>query len=113
MPAQHCVGLHDHESLLPRSNYPGQQDEEDAIGPGEPWPFYLSLENNELLSQEGIFRTQLGFASAEVGEGGERQGGAERFTPTSKARRERLQAAILQSPERGQNTIHTKNFSIT
>jgi hypothetical protein len=30
-------------SLLPRSNQPGQQDEEHAIGLGECWPFHLSL----------------------------------------------------------------------
>src|SRR6266567_8982746 len=44
------VWLHDEESLLPRSNQPGQQDEEDAIGLGECWPFQLSLQNDELLA---------------------------------------------------------------
>ena len=38
------------KGLLPRSNYPGQQDEEDAIGPGERWPFHLTPEDDELLS---------------------------------------------------------------
>ena len=50
MPPQQSVWLHDHESLLPGSNQPSQQDEEDAIGPGEQWPFRLSPENDELLS---------------------------------------------------------------
>jgi hypothetical protein len=35
------------------------------------------------------------------------------FTPTSNARGERLQAAILQPSEVGQNTSHTRRFSIT
>ena len=50
MPSEQGVWLHDQEGLLPRSNYPGQQDEEDAIGPGDGWPFHLSFENNKLLA---------------------------------------------------------------
>ena len=50
MPAQQGVWLHDQEGLLPGSNQPGQQDEEDAIGLGACWPFHLSLENDELLA---------------------------------------------------------------
>jgi len=50
MPAQQGIGLHDHQGLLPGTNQPGQQDEEDAIGPGDGWPFHLPPENDELLS---------------------------------------------------------------
>jgi len=50
MPTQHCVGLHDQEGLLPGPNQPGQQDEEEAIGPGERWPFHLPPQNDELVS---------------------------------------------------------------
>ena len=50
MPAEQRLWLHDDEGLLPGSNQPGQQDEEDAIGPGEGWPFHLSSENDELLA---------------------------------------------------------------
>ena len=48
----HCeprIWLHEHESLLPGTNQPGQQDQEHAIGPGDCWPFHLSFENDELL----------------------------------------------------------------
>ena len=50
MPAQHGLWLNDQKSLLPGSNQPGQQDEEDAIGTGDRWPFHLSMENDELLA---------------------------------------------------------------
>jgi len=50
VPAQQCVWLNDQEGLPPGSNHPSQQDEEDAIGPGEWWPFHLSLENDERFS---------------------------------------------------------------
>jgi hypothetical protein len=113
MPPQQGIWLNDHEGLLPRLNQPGQQDQEDAIGVRACGPFHLSLEDDELLPQEGIFGDQLCLASAKIGEGGQRQGGQERFGPTSKARGERIQAAILQPLEMSQNTSHTRSFSIT
>jgi hypothetical protein len=112
MPFEQGVRLHDHEGLLPRSNHMSQQDEEDAIGPGDSWPFHLPFEDDERLSQEGIFGYQLGLASAKVGQRLQRQGGSERFGPMSKARRECLQATHLQPLESGEHTTHTKSFSI-
>ncbi len=50
MPPEQRLWLHNDEGLLPRSNQPGQQDEEDAIGPGEHRPFHLSPEYDELLA---------------------------------------------------------------
>jgi hypothetical protein len=74
MPAQQGIWLHDHESLLPRPNQPGQQDEQEAIGPGERWPFHLPLENGQLVSQEGIFGNELRVASAQVGQCSKQEG---------------------------------------
>ncbi|HYX48226.1 MAG TPA: hypothetical protein VE843_00665, partial [Ktedonobacteraceae bacterium] len=39
--------------------------------------------------------------------------GPERFCPTSKARGERIQAAILPPLESGENSTHNRSFSIT
>jgi hypothetical protein len=50
MPPEQGVWLHDQEGLLPDSNQPGQQDEEEAIAPGERWPFHLPLEGDELVA---------------------------------------------------------------
>jgi hypothetical protein len=69
--------------LLPGTNQPGQQGEQDAIRLCACWPFHLSLKNDELLAKEDVFCDQLGLASAKVSEGGQRQGGPERFGPTS------------------------------
>jgi len=56
---------------------------------------------------------ELGLAFPKVGEGGKRQGSPQRFGPTSNVRGERTYAAIQEALERGQNTGHTKSFSIT
>ncbi len=113
MPPQQGVWLNDQKGILPGMNQPCQEDEEQAIRVRACWPFHLPFEDDELLSQEGVFRHQLGLASAKVGQSLERQGGSERFRPTSKARGERVQAALQEAQERDQNTSHKKSFSIT
>src|SRR5579859_3904741 len=104
MPAQQGLWLHHQKDLLPGANQSGQQDEKNAIGPGDGWPFHLSLEYDELLSSEGIFCDELGLTFPKVGEGCQRQWTPERFGPTRKARGECIQAAILQPLEVFQNT---------
>ena len=112
MPAQHCLWLHDQQGGLSGTNQRGQQDQEDAISSGESWPFHLSLQNDELLSEEGIFRQKLLFTSRKISEGGQRQRGPQRFGPTSKMSGEYMQATNLQPLESGEHTTHTKSFSI-
>ena len=90
-----------------------KQHEEQAIGFRAGGPFHLPPEDDQLLAQEGIFGDELGLASVKIGEGCQRQGGPERFGPTSQTRGECIQAAILQPPEIGHHTSHTKSFSIT
>jgi hypothetical protein len=113
MPAQQGVRLNNHEDLLPGTNQPGQQDEQDAIGVGACRPFHLSPEDDKLLAQEGIFRDQFGLASAKIGYGLQRQRGQERFGPTSQARGEGMQAVIQEALESGENSTHRRRFSIT
>ena len=113
MPPEQGVWLNDDEGLFPRPNEPCQQDEEQAIRFRACWPFHLPLEDDELLSQEGIFGDELALASAQICKGSKRQGGPERFGPPSKARGERIQAAIQELLESGENTTHSRSFSIT
>jgi hypothetical protein len=113
MPPEQGVWLHDQQCLLPGPNKPGQQNEKDAIGFCACRPFHLSPENDELLAEKGVFGHQFRVASAQVSQSLQRQGGCERFGPASQARGERIQATRLQPLESGENTCHTRNFSIT
>jgi len=113
MEAEQRLWLNDEERLLPCPNHPCQEDEEHAIRFRACGAFHLAPEDDELLSQEGIFCHQLGLASAKVGQGLQRQGGSEWFGPTSKASEECMPAAIQEALERDENTSHTRNFSIT
>src|SRR5215471_4526500 len=85
MPVQQRLWLNDEELLLPCPNHPCQEDEEHAIRFRAGGPFQLAPEDDELLSQEGIFCHQLGLATAKVGQGLQRQGGSERSGPLKKS----------------------------
>ncbi len=69
MPAQNGVGLEDDESLFPVSDEPSQDQEREAIAAVEVRTFDLALKDDELLTQQGIFKDQLTFGPGEVGEG--------------------------------------------
>jgi hypothetical protein len=105
MPSEQGVWLHDQESLLPRANQPGQQDQEDAIGVRACWPFYLTLENGQLVSQKGIFCHQFRLASATICQGLQRQGGNEWFRPTSKTSGLYTNPPVFASRERGSFSV--------
>ena len=59
MPAEQCIWLYKQQRLLPGSNQTGKQDKEDAIGPGERWPFHLPPQHDKLVASEGMFRDEL------------------------------------------------------
>ena len=104
MPPEKCVWLHDHQGGLSGSNQPGQQNEQDAIGVRACRPFHLPPENDKLLAQEGIFRDQFGLASAKICQSLQRQGGPERFRPTSpRERRAHVSSHPSAAGERSQH----------
>ena len=74
MPWQQGVRLNDHEGRLPGWELAGDVDKESAVTPGEGWAFGVSLEDNELLAQEGVFEDQFRFRAGKVQDGVEGQG---------------------------------------
>jgi hypothetical protein len=77
--------LNNEEGLFPCPNHSCQEHEEQAIRFRACRPFHLPFEDDELLSQEGIFRHKLGLASAKVGEGLKRQGRSQWCGPLKNA----------------------------
>ena len=106
MPPEQGVWLHDEEGLLPGPNQPGQQDQEDVISPGDRRPFHLSLEDEELLPQQGVFCHQFSFISRQIGEGAHHQGGGARFHPMTKAIIDPAKAPSESLPERVEDWEH-------
>ena len=76
--------LDDKERLFPGPNHSGEKDQEHSVCfPGN-WSFDLSTQDDELVSQQRVFRKQLGFASGQIGERAEHKGGRQWFDPMRK-----------------------------
>ena len=66
MPAQERIGLEDEEGFPPTADPAGEEDEPEAVGLGEPWFPDLTLEDDQLLAEEGVFSGELGIAASEI-----------------------------------------------
>lgn len=58
-----CLRLNKKEGLFPGSNYPGQEHQEKLIALPIDGAFHLSPQDDQLMSQQRVFRQQFGFAS--------------------------------------------------
>ena len=63
MPAQQGVRLNDEQRLLPEGRRPGQEQEPESVTIAELRVFDLALEDDQLLSQEGVLGDKLGLAA--------------------------------------------------
>src|SRR5215469_5341107 len=68
MPSQQRLWLNDTQGLLPGPNHSCQKDQQHAVRFGTDRSLHLSVQNDELLTQEGIFCAQFGLASGQVGQ---------------------------------------------
>jgi hypothetical protein len=107
------VWLDKQKGLLPCAHQPCKKHEEYSIRPGASRSFHVPTENDELLAEEGIFRDELGLASAKVCTCCEQQREGEWFRPANIARVKHIPAVNLQPQEMRKNTTHRIRFSIT
>jgi hypothetical protein len=71
--------------LLPGANEPGQKHQEHPIRFGTGRPFHLSAQNDELLTQQGVFCHQFGLASGKVSQHPQHERSGVRFGPSDEA----------------------------
>ena len=81
------------ERLFPGSDYPGQKQQEQAVRLLVHRSLDLSMQDDQLLPQQGIFCQQFGFASGQISEGSEYKGGRSWLHPLQDMFLKRLQAA--------------------
>ncbi len=106
MPTQERLWLDDEKCLLPGSYHPGQKHEEDAVRLGTSRPFYLSSQDDQLLTQQGIFCDEFGFASGKVGQCQEQEWGSVGFGPGDEAVVQRPKTQVCQPRDDGEYPLH-------
>jgi hypothetical protein len=73
MPAEERIRLNNMKSLGPELGASSQKNKAKPVLIGQPRPIYLSAENDHLLTQDGIFHQQVGFASGYISKGAQGQ----------------------------------------
>ncbi|MGZ9223857.1 MAG: hypothetical protein ACXW4Q_17260 [Anaerolineales bacterium] len=64
MPAQECIWLNNVKSLIPETRKTREQNEEETVAPGQQGSCHLSFEDDESLTEQGIFHNQIGTAAS-------------------------------------------------
>ena len=65
MPAEQGVGFED-EGVFPIPDVAGEKDEPEAIGGRDMRLFDLTVEEDQLLTEQGVLGDQFGFTPSEV-----------------------------------------------
>ena len=110
MPAKEGLWLDEEECLLPGPCHPGQKDQKKPVSFPEDGPFDLSTEDDQLVTQECVFRQQFSFASGEIGERAEYKGSRWWFDPTQKTFLERVNAEADALLDQSEHTTHELNL---
>jgi hypothetical protein len=92
MPAQQRLRLDKEERLFPGSNHPGEQHQKKSVRLSVHRAFDLSTQDKQLVAQQRIFREQFGFASGQIGERTEYQGGRRWLHPPQDMFLKRMEA---------------------
>ena len=111
MPTKKRLWLNKEERLLPGPNHPGQQHQKKPIRLAVDRAFDLSPENNQLVSQQRVFRKKFGFSSGQIDECAQHKGGRRWFNPTQKAFLKRMKAEADTLFDGGEDTQHESNLS--
>ena len=64
MLALECVWLNNVKGLFPEMRRTREQNEEETVILGEQGSFHLSIEDDELLTEQGILYNQIGTAAS-------------------------------------------------
>jgi hypothetical protein len=105
------VFLNKEERLFPSPNHPGQEHQKKPVRLPVDRAFYLSPENDQLVSQQRVFRKEFGFSSGQIGECAKHKGGRRWFNPTPKMFLKRMKAETDTLFDGGEYTQHELNLS--
>jgi hypothetical protein len=111
MPAQKRLWLDEEKRLFPGPNHSGQEHEEKSVRLAVNWLLDLPMEDDELLSQERVFRDQFRFPLNKVRECAEHKGGCRWFDPTQETFLERVKAEANPLLDDDAQTERQLNFS--
>ena len=110
MPPQQRLWLNDEEGLFPGPHYACQQDQEYAVRLGTGRPFHLTTQDDQLLTQQGVFCHKLGLAPGKVDQRPQLERGCLRCGPGDEEVVERPKTISCQPRDEGENPVHSRRY---
>ena len=110
MPPQERLWLNNQQRVLPGPNGSCQEYQEQPIRFGKGGSFHVPTEDDERLSEEGVFSHQFGLASGKVCQRPQQERSGGRFRPVSEAVVERLKAKAYRPRDEGENSMHSVRY---
>jgi hypothetical protein len=107
MPSHQRLWLDNEQRLLPGSDHPGQKHQEHPIRCGTGRSFHLSPQDDQRLSQEGVFCDQFGLTSRKVGQRSQDQSGGGWCGPVNETLMERPKTQACQPCDERENPLHS------
>jgi hypothetical protein len=89
---QERLRLDEEQRLFPRSDHPGKAYQQQSIRLPAQGSFDLSMQDDQVVAEPRVFRQPFGFASGQIGECSQSQGGRRRFDPPGNIVLERVKA---------------------
>lgn len=110
MPTEELLWLDNEKRLHPGPNHPDKKHQEHPILCGTSRSFDLSVEDNQLLAKERVFRNEFRFPSGKICQRPQYERAGGWFRPAGEAMIERLKVVACQSLDGGENTMHSRRF---
>jgi len=110
MPPQQRLWLNDEQRLFPGPHHFCQQDQEHPVGPGTGRSFHLSPQDDQLLTQQGVFCHKLGLAPGKVDQRPKKERGGVWFGPGDEAVVERPKTKSCQPRDEGEKPVHSRRY---
>ena len=110
MLAQERLRLNNQQRLFPGPNGSCQEYQEQPIRFGTGGSFHVPTEDDEVLTQEGVFSHQFGLASRKVCQRPQQERSGARLRPVSEALVERLKAKAHRPRDEGENSMHSVRY---
>jgi hypothetical protein len=107
---QKRLRLDDKERLFPGPSHSSEKYQEHSICFPADWSFDLSTQDDQLLSQQRVFRQQFGFASGQISKRFGHKRGRQWFDPSRNTFLERMHAKTDALLDRGKYAQHEWNL---
>jgi len=111
MEAEECLRLNKQKRPFPGSNHAGSEHQKKPVTLSVHRAFDLSMQNEQLVAQERVFRQQFGSASGQIDECTNHEGSRSWFDPSQNTFLKRMQARCETRCLIKRNTHHTNRTS--